>query len=144
MRPTTCDLMSDVHIEKEYAMIHIERFQPAHLPQLAGLINAHLGTLAPGWAMPADYIERHLRRNPGEYVIDPWVVARTTLCAIERQRVVAAAHLLRYGSGPEVHPSHHSVGDVAWFLAWPSASAAAAAVLAAAHDQLADRKSVVW
>jgi hypothetical protein len=58
------------------------------------LINAHLSALVPGWALPESYIASKLQRDPGEYVVDPWVIGRTTLCAIERQGVVAATHLL--------------------------------------------------
>lgn len=60
-----------------------------------------------------------------------------TLCALQKQRVIAAAHLLRYGTGPEVNPSYQNAGDLAWFLAWPKADEAAAALLAAARRQFA-------
>jgi hypothetical protein len=71
-------------------MAQIELFQPAHLPQMQTLVNAHLSTLAPGWALPEQFLASRLQRDPGEFVVDPWVTARVTLCAIERQRVVAA------------------------------------------------------
>jgi len=71
-------------------MAQIELFQPAHLPQMQALVNAHLSTLAPGWALPEHFIASHLLRDPGEFIVDPWVTARVTLCATERQRVVAA------------------------------------------------------
>ncbi len=116
-------------------MTQIERIGPAHLPQLQALVNAHLSTLAPGWALPEQFIASRLRRDPGESVVDPWVIARVTLCAIERQRVVAAAHLLRYGSGAEVNGPYRNVGEIAWFLAWPDAGPAAAALLDAANAQ---------
>jgi len=116
-------------------MAQIELFQPAHLPQMQALVNAHLSTLAPGWALPEQYIASRLQRDPGEFIVDLWVTARVTLCAIERQRVVAAAHLLRYGSGVEVNGAYRNAGEIAWFLAWPDASQAATALLEAANRQ---------
>ena len=115
-------------------MTHIEFLQPEHLPQLQALVNAHLSALAPGWALPESFIASRLERNPGEYVVDPWVVARATLCAIERQRVVAVAHLLRYGDGPEVNAPCRNIGELAWLLAWPQSTDAAGALLAAARE----------
>lgn len=118
-------------------MTYIEHYRPEHLPQVQALVNVHMGALVPGWALPEAAIASRLERNPGEYVVDPWVTARATLCAIERQRVVAAAHLLRYGGGAEVGANHRNVGELAWLVAWPEASDATAVVLAAAHEQLA-------
>lgn len=126
-------------------MVTIERYQPAHLPQLATLINAHLETVVPGWAVPEAFIMSYLHRNPGEYVVDPWVVARATLCARERGRVVGAAHLLHYGSGPEVSPGYHNAGEIDWLLFWPEAATAAAELLAAAHEQLRSwNAAAIW
>jgi GNAT superfamily N-acetyltransferase len=116
-------------------MISIELYQPEHLHQLQALVNTHLGALVPGWALPAAYLAGRLRRNPGEYIVDPWVIERATLCAIERRRVVAAAHLLRYGSGAEVGPGHRNIGEIGWLVGWPDAAEAIAATLAAAHRQ---------
>jgi hypothetical protein len=94
--------------EKEggYHMAQIELFQLAHLPHVRALVNAHLSSLAPGWALAEQFIASRLQRDPGEFIIDPWVTARVTLCAIERQRVIAAAHLLRYGSSVGVNGCH--------------------------------------
>src|SRR3954470_6620760 len=116
-------------------MPSIEQFQLTHLPQVQVLMNAHMSALAPGWALPEAFIASHLQRDSGEYVVDPWVIARVTLCAIERQRVVAVAHLLRYGSGVEVSPAYRNIGEIAWLLAWPDAADHAAALLKAAGEQ---------
>jgi GNAT superfamily N-acetyltransferase len=116
-------------------MTHVELFQPTHLPQVQALVNAHLSTLVPGWGLPEAFIASRLQRNPGEYIVDPWITARVTLCALDREQVVAIGHLLRYGSGIEVDTSYHNVGEIAWFLARPDESIAAAALLAAIHDQ---------
>jgi GNAT superfamily N-acetyltransferase len=118
-------------------MITLEQLQPQHLPQLRALVNAHLSALVPGWSIPEALIASQILRNPGEYIVDPWVIARTTVCALERQRVVAAAHLLRYGSGPEVSQYYHNAGEIGWLFAWPDASEAAAQIIAAARRQFA-------
>ncbi len=115
----------------------IEPFQEAHLFRVQTLINMHLSTMVPGWGLPEAFIASFLHRNPYQETIDPWVRERMTLCALQKQRVVAAAHLLRYGNGPEVNPFYQNVGDLAWFLAWPNADEAAAALLTAARRQFA-------
>ncbi len=118
-------------------MVFIEPLKDIHLPQVQVLINMHLSTMVPGWVLPEAFIASRLHRNPGQGILDPWVHERTTLCALLKQRVVAAAHLLRYGTGPEVSRWYHNVGDIAWFLAWPDAGEAAAALVAAARRQFA-------
>jgi GNAT superfamily N-acetyltransferase len=111
---------------------------PDHLDQLTDLLNAHLDAVVPGFALPAAYLADRLTRDPGEAIVDPWVVRRRTLVAVERDRVVAAAHLLRYGATPDVGPAFRNVGEIAWLIAWPSAREAAEAVLAAGLRRLAD------
>ena len=128
-------------------MLRVESFVTSHLPGLQSLFNCHLSAVVPGWTLPAHVIAESLERDPCEYVTDPWIVERRTLCAVERGRVLAAAHLLRYGSGPEVSEGFRSAGALEWFLAWPPAPSsryvfaysfdeAAEAVLAAAVKQL--------
>jgi GNAT superfamily N-acetyltransferase len=119
-------------------VIHIEQFQNHHLPQVRELVNRHLSAVIPGWALPEAYLASRLQRNPEQYVVDPWVVERKTLCAVESQRVVAAAHLLRYGSGPEVGYDYKGIGDIAWLVAWPGHKEAAALLLSAARQQMAE------
>jgi GNAT superfamily N-acetyltransferase len=117
-------------------MIQIELFHPDHLPQLQDLVNTHLSVVVPGWSLPADYIARHLRRNPGQYVIDPWVLERMTLVALEKERVVAAAHLLHYGTHDAVGEYLKNAGDIAWLLAWPEHDNAATPLLRVCHEQM--------
>lgn len=57
-----------------------------------------------------------LEREPGEFIVDPWVVERVTLVAEQRGRIAAAAHLLRYGGGPQVDPSYREAGEIRWLL----------------------------
>lgn len=114
----------------------LEIFQPSHLPQLRELMNQHLSAVVPGWALPEAEISRYLTRNPDQYVIDPWVVERQTLCVLERERVVAAAHLLRYGEGGEIGVDYQNACDIAWLVFWPEHQDAAEQLLSACHDQL--------
>jgi GNAT superfamily N-acetyltransferase len=119
------------------SMVFIEPLRDTHLFQVQVLINMHLSTLVPGWVLPEAFIASRLHRNPWQYTLDPWVRERATLCALQKQRVVAAAHLLRYGNGPEVSHWYQDVGDLAWFLAWPNAGEVADALLAAVGRQFA-------
>ena len=118
--------------------MHIEPYHADHLYQLSYLINAHFSAVIPGWSLPDTYIEKHLYRNPGQYVIDPWVIERKTLCVLHKQRLVAAAHLLRYGTGEAVAEHYQNSGDIAWLLAWPENKEAAEVLLQACHDQMRD------
>jgi GNAT superfamily N-acetyltransferase len=62
--------------------------------------------------------------------------------AEQRRRVVAAAHLLRYGEGSEVGEAMRGAGEINWLLYWPEASywpdsaAAADALMDACLDRL--------
>ena len=82
--------------------MRVRHLEPPHLPQLLELVNVHLGAVVPGWALTGGFLAETLQRNLIEYTTDPWVAERVTLCAVGGHRVLSAAHLLRYGSGPEV------------------------------------------
>jgi GNAT superfamily N-acetyltransferase len=63
-----------------------------------------------------------LERDPGEFIVDPWVAERATLVAEQRRRVVAAAHLLRYGEGEDVGEAYRGTAEINWLLFWPQAN----------------------
>lgn len=117
--------------------MRVRHLEPPHLPQLLELVNVHLGAVVPGWALTGGFLAETLRRNYTEYITDPWVAERATLCAVEGHRVLAAAHLLRYGSGPEVSDSYRGAAEIDWFLTLPGRDDAASATLSAARDLLA-------
>ena len=126
-------------------MIVIERFRDEHLPQLTSLVNLHLGALAPGWALPAPALAELLARNPGEYVVDPWVRERATLCALEGGRIVAATHLLRYGDTADVGATYRAAAEINWLYSLPTHSNAAKRLLAVAEHQISVwQPSMVW
>jgi GNAT superfamily N-acetyltransferase len=70
------------------------------------------------------------------------VAERATLVAEQRGRVVAAAHLLRYGEGEDVGDGYRDAAEVNWLLYWPEASYwpdsrdAAATLMAASVERL--------
>jgi GNAT superfamily N-acetyltransferase len=114
----------------------IELFERRHLMHLRELINTHISTVVPGWSISERYIERHLEVNPHQYMIDAWVVERKTLVALHENRVVGAAHLLRYGTEAPVVEHYRGAVDMAWFLFWRGHEALAGDLLAACHAQM--------
>ena len=116
--------------------MHVHRFEPAYLPGLRALIDNHLSTVVPGWAMTDGAVAAHLNRHPGEPVTDPWVTKRATLLVSEGWAVLAAAHLLRYGDGNEVGEHFRGAGEIGWLLSVPGRTEPAAAVLSEARKRL--------
>jgi GNAT superfamily N-acetyltransferase len=119
--------------------VRIQSFERTLLPQLQGLVNLHLGTAIPGWALSEAALARHLE-GPDDHqpIIDPWVTERETLCIVEVSRLLAAAHLLHYAADrPDVSESYRGAGAIAWFLARPGRTEAASLLLAAAQERLA-------
>lgn len=103
---------------------------------LTSLVNRHIAAVLPGGAVPVAVLLSQLERDTHEVIVDPWVVDRHTLVAIERDRVVAAAHLKRYGTDSRVSESYHDTGEIAWFVCDPKADDAGRAVLGAAIAHL--------
>ena len=122
--------------------VEVRPFRRADRAQLTALVNAHAAAVVPGASVSVSALLSHLERDPGEFVVDPWVRERQTLVAEQRGRLVAAAHLLRYGDEAEVGEPYRGAGEVRWFLCWPPApywpgsEAAGDAVLAASLAQL--------
>jgi GNAT superfamily N-acetyltransferase len=89
-----------------------------------------------------------LERQPGEFIVDPWVRERATLVAEQRDRVAAAANLLRYYADERAGPAYRGAGVIRWLVFWPKAPAgnpywpdatpAAEALIAACIRQLED------
>jgi GNAT superfamily N-acetyltransferase len=115
----------------------IRPFRRDDRAQLVELVNTHVGAVLPGVTLSANAVLSQLERDPNEYVVDPWAVDRATLVAVARDRIVAAAHLVRYGADARVSASYRDSGEIKWLVAWPSdaiaggpADALAAACLA--------------
>jgi GNAT superfamily N-acetyltransferase len=99
--------------------IEVRPFRRGDRDQLTGLVNAHAAAVVPGLAVSVATMLSHLEREPGEYIVDPWVSERLTLVAEQRQRVVAAAHLLRYANDERVSQAYRNAGEIRWLLFWP-------------------------
>lgn len=104
--------------------IQIRPFRRDDREQLAALVNAHVQAVVPGVTVSTNRVLSQLEREPGEFVVDPWVVSRHTLVAEQRRRVVAAAYLPVYGDCPEVGASYRGAGEIRWLLCWPDAAEA--------------------
>jgi ribosomal protein S18 acetylase RimI-like enzyme len=124
------------------AGVQVRAFRREDREQLTRLVNAHVQAVVPGVSVSVNTVLRQLEREPGEFIVDPWVVARATLVAEQRGRIVAAAHLLRYGDGEDTGEHYRGVGELRWLLCWPEepfwpdSAAAGAAVAAAAVANL--------
>ena len=121
--------------------VQVRPFRRADREQLTALVNAHIQAVVPGVTVSVNTVLSQLERDSGEFIVDPWVAERATLVAEQRRRVVAAAHLLRYGAGEDVGPAYRDSAEINWLLFWPEASywpdsaAAAAALMDACLDQ---------
>jgi ribosomal protein S18 acetylase RimI-like enzyme len=127
--------------------IEVRPFRRDDRDQLTALVNAHAAAVVPGVSASVNTVLGQLEREPGEFIVDPWVSERQTLIAEQRQRVVAAAHLLRYAADERVSESCRDSGEIRWFLCWPEApfwpdSTAAGDVLVAACAAVLDRWNV--
>jgi GNAT superfamily N-acetyltransferase len=116
--------------------IEIRPFRRSDRDQLTDLANAHVEAVLPGVTVPPNAVLGQFEREPGEYVVDPWVSDRHTIVAVHRERIAGAAHLLRYADDERVNPSLRGVGEIRWLLFWPGQNAAGAAEMAEVADAL--------
>ena len=110
-------------------------FQRGDRERVTALVNAHIDAVLPGVSVSVNAVMSQLEREPGEYIVDPWVHERATLVAIERERVVAAAHLLRYASEERVSESYRNLGEIRWLVFEPDNARAGDALLGACISQ---------
>ncbi len=103
------------------AAFQVRSFRRDDREQLTALANAHIQAVVPGLAVSVNTLLSQLEREPGEFIVDRWVAERATLVAEQRGRIVAAAHLLRYGTGTDVGESYRGAGEIRWLLCWPEA-----------------------
>jgi GNAT superfamily N-acetyltransferase len=116
--------------------IEVRPFQRRDREQLADIVNAHIGAVLPGVSVSVNAVMSQLEREPGEVIVDPWAVARATFVAIERDRVAAAAHLVRYGDDARVSASYRDVAEIRWLVFLPGDEAAADAAAARSLTQM--------
>ncbi len=101
--------------------VEVRPFRRDDREQVTALVNAHVQAVVPGVSVSVNAVLSQLERDPGEFIVDPWVSERATLVAEQRGRVVAAAHLLRYASSDDVGESYRDAGEIRWFAYWPEA-----------------------
>jgi GNAT superfamily N-acetyltransferase len=101
--------------------IQVRPFARGDREQVTALVNAHIGAVVPNVSVSVQGLMSQLEREPGEFLVDPWVDDRLTLVAEQRGRVVAAAHLLRYGTCERVGESYRGAGEIRWLVCWPTA-----------------------
>jgi GNAT superfamily N-acetyltransferase len=102
--------------------VQVRPFRRSDREQLTALVNAHIQAVVPGVSVSVNTVMSQLERDPGEVIVDPWVAERATLVAEQRRRVVAAAHLLRYGEGEDVGAAYRGTAEVNWLRYWPEAT----------------------
>jgi len=103
--------------------IEVRPFRRSDREQLTLLVNRHAAAVVPGVSVSVHTVLSQLERQPGEFIVDPWVSERVTLVAEQRDRVAAAAHLLRYHPDERAGPAYRDMGEILWFLFWPAAPA---------------------
>jgi GNAT superfamily N-acetyltransferase len=126
------------------SQIEIRPFRRADREQLTALVNTHVGAVVPGVSVSVNALMSQLEREPDESTVDPWVIERRTLVALERDAVVASAHLLRYGNDARVSDSYRDTAEIRWLVFTPAASAAADTLLAAAVAVLEQWDAARW
>jgi GNAT superfamily N-acetyltransferase len=124
--------------------IEIRPFRRSDRDQLTALVNLHVQAVVPAIGVSVNALMSQLEREPDEALVDPWVIERKTLVAIERDAIVAGAHLLRYGDDERVADSYRGATEIRWLVCSQDATAAgnalAAACLAAMDAWGADRQ----
>jgi GNAT superfamily N-acetyltransferase len=103
--------------------IEVRPLRRSDRDQLTDLVNAHAQAVVPGVRASVNTVLSQLEREPGEFITDPWVSERVTLVAEQRNRIAAAAHLLRYHADERAGESYRDLGELRWFLFWPQAPA---------------------
>lgn len=125
-------------------MPEVRPFSRSDRDGLASLANRHIAAVLPGGAVPIALLLSQLERDAHEPIVDPWVVDRQTIVAVNRDRVVAAAYLKRYGTDERVSDSYKNLGDIDWLIFDPREHDAGQAVIRAAMDHLASWRVREW
>jgi GNAT superfamily N-acetyltransferase len=116
--------------------IEIRPFRRSDRDQLTGLVNLHIQAVVPAIGISVNALMSQLEREPGEAIVDPWVVERKTLVAVERDAIVAGAYLLRYGDDDRVGEHYRGVAEIRWLVCAPDAVAAGDALAAACVEAM--------
>jgi hypothetical protein len=99
--------------------VQVRRFARSDRDQVTDLVNAHISAVVPAVSVSVSTLLSRLEREPGEFIVDPWVSERLTLVAKQRERIVAAAHLVRYADDDRVSHSYRNTAEIRWLVYWP-------------------------
>jgi len=88
--------------------VQVRPFRRGDRDQLTNLVNTHAEAVVPGLSVSVNTVLSSLERQPGGFIVDPWVSERVTLVAEQRSRVAAAAHLLRYYPDDRAGPAYRA------------------------------------
>jgi GNAT superfamily N-acetyltransferase len=105
------------------SFIEVRAFRRSDREQLTQLVNTHAAAVVPGMGVSVSALLSSLERQPGEFIEDPWVSERVTVVAGQRDRIAAAAHLLRHFPDERAGKAARDVGELHWFVFWPEAPA---------------------
>lgn len=125
-------------------MPEVRSFARHDREQLLSLANHHIATLLPGGSIPAAALLSQMERDTSEYVTEPWVTKRHTIVGVERDRIVAAAHLKRYAAGPLVSGDYSDAGAIDWIICWPDQLDTGRLLIGAALDHLRSWSARTW
>lgn len=125
-------------IVKEVRMSTIRPFRRSDREQLTALVNAHVAAVIPGVTVSVNALLNQLEREPDEAIVDPWVIERRTLVAVERDAIVGGAHLLRYGDDERVSDSYRNLAEIRWLVCRRDAFEAGAELVAESIRALRD------
>ncbi len=56
--------------------VQVRPFHHGDRDQLTDLVNAHAAAVVPGLNLSVAAMLSHLEREPGEFIVDPWVTER--------------------------------------------------------------------
>ncbi|MFE7131022.1 GNAT family N-acetyltransferase [Streptomyces sp. NPDC057638] len=113
----------------------VRPFRREDRDQLTDLVNAHAAAVVPGVSASVNTVLSSLERRPDEFVTNPWVAEKLTWVLEADQRIVGAAHLLRYRDTAEVGEDYRDSGELSWFIFLPDAGEAAGLLMSAVLAQ---------
>lgn len=109
------------HLGDLMTEVVVRPFRKNDRDHVAGLVNAHCAAVLPGCTVPVNTVLSQFEREPGEFIVDPWVAERRPLVAEQNGSIAAAALLVRYRDDTDVGESYRGVGEIRWLVFWPLA-----------------------
>ena len=68
----------------------LRSFRKSDRDQVARLVNAHSLAVLPGSSLAVNTLLNQFEREPGDFIVDPWVAERVPLVAEQQGSIVAA------------------------------------------------------